>query len=254
MKMIKDKNLIMKKMKVRLNKFLAECGVASRRKAEDLITGGRITVNRTVIRELSFSIDPETDILAIDGEKVKPQKKIYYLLNKPKGIITSTSDEKGRKTVLDLIDLNQKIFPVGRLDYNTTGVLLLTNDGDFSNFLTHPGNKIKREYNVTLNRELEETDRLKFIKGLRLDGRKGKFESIRYLYKSDRNKLAVVTVEGRNHFVKNMFSQLGYFVDQLERVSYAGVDVKGIPHGGYRKLSYEEIKKIYRFNGAKQKE
>jgi 23S rRNA pseudouridine2605 synthase len=251
MKKSMNRNPILKKMKVRLNKYLAECGAASRRKAEELITEGRITVNKTVVRELAFSIDPEADSITIDGEKVKPIKKIYFLLNKPKGFITSTSDEKGRKTVVELIDTKQKIFPVGRLDYNTTGVLLLTNDGDFANFLTHPGYKIKREYKVTLNRELDESDRLKFLNGLKLEGRKGKFESIKYLHKGKGNKLLITTVEGRNHFVKNMFALLGYFVDELERVDYAGITVKGIPHGGYRKLSYEEIKNIYRFNSVK---
>ena len=232
-------------MKTRLNKFLAECGIASRRKSEEFIKEGRVTVNRKVVTDLSVVVDTDVDVIAIDGEKVKPQKKIYFLLNKPKGFITSTSDEKGRRTVLELIDTNQKIFPVGRLDYNTTGVLLLTNDGDFANFLTHPKNKVLREYKVTLNRKLEEEDKIKFIKGIRLDGRRSKFESVTCVKKGQWNRVIVSTIEGRNHFVKNMFSSLGYFVDQLERINFGGLNVKGIPAGGYRKLSYEEIRKIH---------
>ncbi len=237
-------------MKTRLNRFLAECGIASRRKSEEFIKEGRVSVNKKTVTDLSFLVDPDADIISIDGEKIKPQKKVYYLLNKPKGFITSTADEKGRKTVLQLIDTKQKIFPVGRLDYNTTGVLLLTNDGDFANFLTHPSNKVPREYKVALNKELLETDKIKLLNGIRLDGRKSKFESITSLRKGQWNKLLVSTVEGRNHFVKNMFAALGYFVDQLERINFGGFDVKGIPVGAFRKLSYQEIKKAHDTFGA----
>ena len=232
-------------MKTRLNRFLAECGIASRRKSEEFIKEGRVSVNRKTVIDLSVIVDPDTDIIAIDGEHVKPQKKVYYLLNKPKGFITSTSDEKGRKTVLQLVDSNQKIFPVGRLDYNTTGVLLLTNDGDFANYLTHPSNKIVREYSVTLNKELLEEDKIKLLNGIRLDGKRSKFETIFASRKGRWNKLLVSTIEGRNHFVKNMFSALGYFVDELERINFGGLNVKGIPVGGYRKLAYQEIKRIW---------
>jgi 23S rRNA pseudouridine2605 synthase len=232
-------------MKLRLNRFLAECGIASRRKSENFITEGRVSVNKKTVSELSVLVDPDVDVIAIDGEKVKPQKKVYFLLHKPKGFITSTSDEKGRKTVVELIETNQKIFPVGRLDYNTTGVLLLTNDGDFANFITHPSHKVPRDYKVTLNRELAEEDKIRLLKGILLDGRKSKFESISSVHKGKYDKVFVSTVEGRNHFVKNMFSALGYFVDQLERINFGGLNVKGIPVGSYRILSKQEIKRIY---------
>jgi 23S rRNA pseudouridine2605 synthase len=237
-------------MKTRLNRFLAECGVASRRKSEEYIKEGRITVNKKTVLELSFTVDPDVDVISLDGEKIKLQKKVYYLLHKPKGFITSTSDEKGRKTVVQLIDTQFKIFPVGRLDYNTTGVLLLTNDGDFSNFITHPNHKIIREYKATLNKDLEEEDRLRLLKGIRLDNRKSVFESITFSQKGKRNKVFVSTVEGRNHFVKNMFSALGYFVDQLDRTNFGGFNVKGIPVGSYRIVSYEEIRRFYVTHGA----
>lgn len=232
-------------MKVRLNRFLSESGVASRRKSEEFIKEGRVSVNGRTILDLGTSIDTDIDIVKVDGEKVKPEKKVYFLLNKPKGFITTTEDEKGRKTVVDLIKTNTKIFPVGRLDYDTTGVLLLTNDGDFANFLMHPSNKIPREYKVALDKPIEDEHRTKLTKGITLEGRKGKFEKIYYAHKDYKDKLVVTTVEGRNHFVKRMFEALGYTVKKLERLTYAHFDTKGMPIGSYRKLSDQEIKSVY---------
>ena len=161
-------------MKARLNKFLSESGVASRRKSEEFILEGRVTVNGKTVTELSFIVDEENDIVKVDGERLKPEKKVYFVLNKPKGYVTTTDDDKNRKTVTELVKSNQKIFPVGRLDYDTTGVLILTNDGDFTNFITHPSNRVPREYYVTLNKELREEDRQKLMKGITLDRRKSK--------------------------------------------------------------------------------
>ncbi len=232
-------------MKIRLNRFLAESGIASRRKSEDIIKEGRVTVNNRIILELSTVIDDEIDIVKVDGEKIHPEKKVYFLLNKPKGFITTTEDEKGRRTVLDLIKTKSKIFPVGRLDYDTTGVLLLTNDGDFANYLMHPRNKIIREYKVKLDRPINTDDIVKLTRNIILDGRKSKFEKIYYHSKEHMDSMIVTTVEGRNHFVKRMFSALGYNVKKLERMSYANFTVKGIPLGSYRKLSEREIKNVY---------
>ncbi|MEW6653387.1 MAG: pseudouridine synthase [Bacteroidota bacterium] len=232
-------------MKVRLNRFLSESGIASRRKSEEYIKDGRVTVNGKLIYDLATSIDEENDIVKVDGERVRPDKKVYFLLNKPKGFITTTEDEKGRKTVVDLIKTKAKIFPVGRLDYDTTGVLLLTNDGDFANFLMHPSNKIAREYQVTLDKQIEDEHRHKLTKGITLEGRKGKFEKIFYAHKDHKDKLVVTTVEGRNHFVKRMFGALGYNVKKLERLSYGVFTAKGMPIGAYRKISDIEISKVY---------
>lgn len=236
-------------MKVRLNKFLSESGVASRRKSEEFILEGRVTVNNKTVNELSVVVDEDNDIVKVDGERIKPEKKVYYVLNKPRGYVTTTEDDKSRKTVLDLIKSNQKIFPVGRLDYDTTGVLILTNDGDFTNFITHPVNGVPRQYFVSLNKNLEEEDLNKLLKGISIDRRKSKFTSISYARKSVRDKVNVTTIEGRNHFVKRMFGALGYFVKHLERESFGGITVKGLPVGTYRKLAFSEIEKIYKTYG-----
>ena len=136
---------------VRLNKYIADSGITSRRKSEELILNGRISVNGKVVRELSFKVTPGKDAVKFDGDRILPKRHQYFLMNKPKGTITSTKDEKNRKTVLDLIKTKEKIFPVGRLDYNTTGVLLLTNDGNFSNLMTHPKNLVSRKYEATID-------------------------------------------------------------------------------------------------------
>lgn len=230
--------------KVRLNKYIAECGFASRRKAEEFINEGRVLLNGNTVTSLSTKIDPFADDIRIDGERLLQKKKVYFLLNKPKGYITSTKDEKHRRTVVELIKTREKIFPVGRLDYDTTGVLILTNDGDFTNFITHPSNKIPREYLANLNKPLEEQDKIKLLRGIYLDKRKGKFTSIKFVSKTNRHKVLVTAVEGRNRFVKRMFSALGYNVESLDRKYYAGIDVKNMPVGSYRVLSQSEINGI----------
>jgi len=229
---------------VRLNKFISDCGLASRRKSEEFITEGRVFVNGKQVINLSHKINPLTDQITIDGERIILKKKLYFLLNKPKGFITTTSDEKKRKTVVDLIKTKEKIFPVGRLDYDTTGVLLLTNDGEFTNLLTHPRNKVPREYYVTLDYPLEEDDKQKLLTGLRLEGKKGKFSKIIYASGTNKNRVIVTAVEGRNRFVKRMFAALGYKVLNLDRISYAGVNAINIPVGSYRKMAYNEINEI----------
>ena len=148
-------------MIVRLNKYLSECGVASRRKSDLLISEGRVKINGNIVFEMGAKVDTNKDEVLIDGEKLIARKKVYYILNKPKGVITSTSDEKNRTTVVDLIPTKEKIFPVGRLDFNTTGVLILTNDGNFSNHLTHPKNGIEREYEVKIDKPLDREDKEK---------------------------------------------------------------------------------------------
>lgn len=236
------------KMTIRLNKYISESGIASRRKAEELILQGRVMINSKPAKELSLKVDPEIDVVEVDGEKILPRRHLYFVLNKPKGYITSTADEKDRRTVVELIKTKEKIFPVGRLDYNTTGVLLLTNDGEFSNLLTHPRNKVPREYEAWLDRNLEEKDRETLQKGIYIDGKRGRFVSTSFSNKKSRKQVNVIVEEGRNHFVKNMFAALGYTVTGLNRKSYAGITAS-IPIGSYRTLTKDEISEVIQTYG-----
>lgn len=231
------------KKKIRLNKFLSECGIASRRKSEELIKDGRVSVNGKIVTDFAYEVILESDDVRVDGEKVKPDQKIYFILNKPKGFITSTKDEKGRNTVINLIKTNKTIFPVGRLDYDTTGVLLLTNDGDFANALTHPSKKIIREYIAGLDKELTKEHRERLLKGITLDRRKSIFKRIYFPKKKSYKIVGVEVLEGRNHFVKRMFNSLGYEVKSLDRVKFGEFTVDDLPVGKSRKLSYTEIRK-----------
>jgi len=227
----------------RLNKFIADSGVTSRRKAEELILQGRVAVNNKTVSKLAFTINPEKDEVSVDGEKIKPAEHVYYLLNKPKGVVTTTGDEKKRLTVTDIVKTKQKIYPVGRLDFNTTGVLILTNDGEFAQKLLHPSNNIIREYEVKLDKDLEPEHENVLLKGVFIDGARGKFNSIKFGKKKDRKNIIVQCTEGRNHFVKKMFSTINYTVEKLHRSSFAGI-IPDIPIGAYRKLTKDEIKKL----------
>jgi 23S rRNA pseudouridine2605 synthase len=225
---------------IRLNKFIAECGITSRRNADDLIRDGRIQVNNKIVMELGYSIDPEKDKVYYDGDLLRNESVVYYLLNKPKGYVTTTKDEKHRKIITELIPKGRRVFPVGRLDVNTTGVLLLTNDGDFSNFLLHPSHKFVRSYIAKLHRPISEEEKERLCAGIILDKRKSKFASMEILSK-DKTKVRVTTVEGRNHFVKKMFAQLGAFVDTLHREKFADFSDFGLPIGSFRVLNVKEI-------------
>lgn len=229
-------------MILRLNKYLSDCGIASRRKSDLLIQEGRIKVNGKVVFELGLKIDPVKDEILIDGEKSRTQKKVYYLLNKPKGVITTTDDEKNRTTVIDLIKSREKIFPVGRLDFNTTGLLILTNDGDFANNLTHPSNGIEREYEVKLDKPLSKEHKEELLKGIFLDKRKSKFVKITFPKDNIFFIVRVVTVEGRNHFVKRMFDHFEYNVKELCRIRFGKLTLKNLQRGESRILTEKEIK------------
>ena len=232
-------------MPVRLNKYLAESGISSRRKAEELILQGRVEINNQIVMDLAYKVDPENDVVIVDGEKIKQRRHLYFLLNKPRGFVTTTSDEKNRNTVVELINTSEKIFPVGRLDYNTTGVLLLTNDGDFTNLLTHPRNRVPRVYEALIDRMLTDEDKDKLLKAVYIEGRKGKFQEVKFIKPKDRKLVLVTATEGRNHFVKNMFGALGYTVLKLNRSSFAGIEAD-VPEGKYRKLSADEVNNLFR--------
>lgn len=231
-------------MLMRINKFIADCGVTSRRKAEELILQGRVSVNNKTVTDLSFRINPENDQVLIDGERIKVKNNVYYLLNKPKGVISTTNDEKSRKTVVELIKTKEKIYPVGRLDYNTTGAILLTNDGKLSNLLTHPKNKVPKLYEVKLNKELNEADREKLLNGVFIERKKGRFEKIKFPNLKEKIIVEVECVEGRNRFVKKMFATLDYKVKSLNRKSFAGL-TPNTTVGKYRILNHSEVKKLF---------
>ncbi|MCU0406082.1 MAG: rRNA pseudouridine synthase [Ignavibacteriaceae bacterium] len=228
---------------VRINKFLADSGISSRRKSEEYISQGRVAVNDKIVTEFSHKVDIEKDIVTLDGEKIKPKKHIYIILNKPKGYITTVSDDRNRRTVMDLVKSKERIYPVGRLDYDTTGLLFLTNDGELSQLLTHPGNKIPREYEVKLDKPLDEDDRQKLLQGVSLEGKKGKFLKITFPFHNDKKIVSIVCEEGRNRFVKRMFRKLDYTVLELNRFSYAGI-VLDVPPGKSRNLTYNEIQEL----------
>jgi 23S rRNA pseudouridine2605 synthase len=229
--------------KIRINKFLADSGIGSRRKSEEYILESRVAVNDNVITDLSFKVDSEKDIITLDGERVKPKRHIYILLNKPKGYITSVTDDRDRKTVLDLVQTQERIYPVGRLDYDTMGLLFLTNDGNFSQLLTHPGNKVPREYEVKLDKPIEEKDKLKLLNGIMLDGKPGKFIKISFPKPKNKKIITVICEEGRNRFVKRMFGRLRYTVLDLIRTGFAGIRLDLQP-GKFRNLTPQEVQGI----------
>ena len=233
----------------RLQKVIASSGLTSRRKAESLIKEGKVKVNGKVITELGTKVNTSDEII-VDNKILEKEAKEYYLLNKPRGVITSTSDDKGRKIVTDFINTSARIFPVGRLDYDTTGVLLLTNDGEFANILTHPKNNIEKVYLAKLEGIIkkEQIDQLK--KGVLLD---------EVLVKASRVKLKKINIdsntcmveitihEGKNHQVKRMFEKVGYHVEKLTRKRLDIFTTENLQSGEYRKLTLKEVQIVYSY-------
>ncbi len=233
---------------IRLQKFIADNGYTSRRKAEELIKLGRVKVNgKTAI--LGLKVD-NNDFVEIDGLVLNNdnENKVYYLLNKPRGVITSTNDDKGRKTVVDLINTTKRIYPVGRLDYDTTGILILTNDGELANLLMHPKNNIEKVYVAKIKGLIGKKELLRLSNGVFIDGKKtskAKARIKRYDKKSDTSIVELTIHEGRNHQVKKMFEAIGYNVLKLKREKYAFLDLQNVKSGEYRILNPKEVKKLY---------
>lgn len=232
----------------RLQKVIAQSGYTSRRNAEKLIQEGRVTVNGAIVDKLGTKVE-NSDMIQIDGKSItKNENKIYILLNKPRGVISSVSDDKNRKTVVDLIDTDERIYPIGRLDYDTTGLLLLTNDGELANRLMHPKNNVPKTYLAKVKGliDKETIDRLK--NGVVVDGKKVNIVDFK-IKKKDLDKemtyISITIIEGRNHIVKNIFKELGYLVDKLTRTNYAFLDIKDLQSGEYRYLTIKEVKKLY---------
>lgn len=232
----------------RLQKVIASYGYASRRKAEDLIRHGKVLVNGKVITELGTKV-LANDIISIDGVIInKDVKHEYYLLNKPRQVISSVEDKLGRITVRDLINTEARIYPVGRLDYDTTGLIILTNDGDFANMLMHPSYEIEKTYVAKINKVLDKDDINKLKKGIVIDNRKADIKRFKVRKKDVEKNTSIVEltiVEGRNHIVKKIFESMRIDVIKLSRVSYAFLTLDGLKSGEYRKLSIKEIKKLY---------
>lgn len=232
----------------RLQKIIAESGFTSRRKAEELIKKGLVEVNGEVVTKLGSTVKPG-DIITVEGNILDNSKSYeYYLLNKPKGVVTTTNDEKGRKTVVDLIDTSTRIYPVGRLDYDTTGALILTNDGELANLLMKPDSLVDKTYIAKVKGIVQIPDIQKLRNGVVIDGvktRKAKVKLKSIDKKKETSILELTIHEGKNHQIKKMFEVLGYKVIKLRRERIGELNLKGLLPGEYRKLSIKEVKILY---------
>ena len=231
----------------RIQKIIANSGYASRRKAEELIKQGRVTVNGEIVRELGQKAS-YADTIMIDGEALKKEDKEYILLYKPRDVVTTSSDDKHRKTVIDLVETPKRVYPVGRLDYDTSGVLLLTNDGELTNLLTHPSSNIEKVYLVKIDEAVNPHVLKKLETGVIIDGKKTAPAKVK-VKKIDKKKnksLIYLTIhEGRNHQVKKMFEAIGYKVAKLKREKFAGLDLHSLKSGEWRRLRVHEVKVLY---------
>ncbi len=217
----------------RLQKVIAESGYTSRRKAEELIKLGKVYVNGEKVTELGTKVSGD-DYITVDGVSIKKEDKVYYVMNKPRGCVCTVKDEKNRKTVMDYIKSNKRIYPVGRLDYDTTGLLILTNDGDLANTLMHPSKSVEKTYVAKLNRVLEPSDLMRLKHGIDIDGVKciPTRVKVKSVDKSKDNAIVEVTiVEGRNHIIKRLFKELGYLVDKLTRTQYGFLTLDKLQSG-----------------------
>ena len=227
---------------IRLNKYMANAGIFSRREADEYITGGKVKVNGEVVTELGTKISRD-DVVEFDEKVVTPERKCYVLLNKPKDCVTTSDDPNGRTTVLDIVKnaCRERIYPVGRLDRNTTGVLLLTNDGDLASKLTHPKYVKKKIYHVWTDRDIAEEDMQRIADGIELEDGEIHADAISYVSDTDRNQAGIEIHSGRNRIVRRIFESLGYRVTKLDRVYFAGLTKKNLPRGRWRYLTQEEV-------------
>ena len=241
---------------VRLQKAIADSGFCSRRKAEEYIVKGQVFVNGEKITELGSKVEGNEEII-VDGNAISKQDKEYYILYKPRGVISSTKDDKGRKTVVDFFSSNKRLYPVGRLDYDTTGIILLTNDGEFANMMLHPKNKIPKVYIAKLEGIIDGYSIKKIKSGIVIDGIKCIPDRVK-LKSADKNSntcIVEITIhDGRNHEVKRIFESAGYNVIKLKRESIAFLTLQGLSSGEFRKLTIKEVKQLYAYtNDIKRK-
>jgi len=227
---------------IRLNKYIANSGISSRRKADELIKAGNVTVNGEVVLEMGYRVE-KTDEVQFKGKVVKPEtNKVYLLLNKPKNTITTANDPRGRKTVMDIVGsaCKERIFPVGRLDRNTTGLLLFTNDGDLAKKLSHPKHKVNKVYNATLDKKVSPEHLQMIAEGLELEDGKAGVDSVYYI-EGNKSEVGIEIHIGKNRIVRRIFEHLGYEVVKLDRVYYGGLTKKNLPKRRFRFLSEREV-------------
>lgn len=235
----------------RLQKVMSNCGVASRRASEQLILDGRVRVNGVVIRELGTKVDPEKDIILVDGKRLESQPKHYYLFNKPKGVITTAKDDQGRATVMDYFSKEKdRIYAVGRLDQNTEGLLLMTNDGELANILMHPSTMVDKTYEVKIKGHIADSVLQHLADGVELKDGKTAPATVYYVgfdMKTGITTLEITIHEGRNRQVRRMLEYFGYQVHNLRRIQYAFLTLSGVKRGAYRSLTKEEVAELYNY-------
>lgn len=236
-------------MEVRLQKYLAEAGIASRRKCEELILSGKVLVNDVLVTELGTKVNTEKDVVKYNGNVVKPvEEKVYILLNKPIGYVTTAKDQFNRDTVLDLVKINERVVPVGRLDMYTSGALLLSNDGEFVNKLTHPRNEINKTYNVTVKGIISKDDVEKLSNGVTLDDgyitKPAKVKILKIDDEKDISRIQIVIHEGKNRQVRRMCESIGKKVLALHRSKIGNLEVKNLKLGTWRYLTAKEINSL----------
>ena len=235
---------------MRLNKYVAHCGVCSRRQAADLVKSGKIMVNDKVQTEPFYQIQ-KNDTVQYEGKTIRPEKQlVYVLMNKPKNVLTTTSDERGRTTVMDILgeEITERIYPIGRLDRDTTGLLLLTNDGELAQSLSHPSKKIKKVYQVVLDKPLTKNHLMDIGKGVELEDGVAMVDNIGFMEEKSKNEVLIEIHIGKNRIVRRIFEHLGYKVEKLDRTHYAGLTKKDLPRGRFRFLTEREVIMLKHFN------
>ena len=228
--------------KVRINKFLAQGGTCSRREAEKFVTAGAVTINGKVVTELSYKVSP-SDLVKFNGQTIRGEKKKYILLNKPKDFITTTSDDRDRKTVMQLVEnaCSERIYPVGRLDRNTTGLLLFTNDGELAKKLVHPKHGVRKIYHVTLDKKLAKHHLAAIAKGITLDDGPAPVDSVSYIEGASHEQVGIEIHIGRNRIVRRIFESFGYQIMHLDRVVFGSLTKKDVKRGSWKSLDKKEV-------------
>ncbi len=231
---------------VRLNKYIANAGICSRREADTFIEHGSVTINGQLVTEMGYRVQPDDEV-RFDGTLLSMEKKRYILLNKPKNYITTMEDDRGRKTVMELVGnaTSERIYPVGRLDRNTTGLLLFTNDGELAKKLTHPKHNVRKLYHATLDRKLTLADLEKLRGDVVIEGRKVFIDAVSYVEGGKKNEVGIEIHSGRNRIVRKIFEHFDYSVTKLDRVIFAGLTKKNLPRGRWRELTKQELNNLH---------